>query len=519
MNQAGHLSLNLNDANDRALLANVHPQEWQNPEPKQAYHLVIIGAGTAGLVTAAAAAGLGARVALVERNLMGGDCLNTGCVPSKGLIRSGRAVANVRDAGRFGVQVDGNVRVDFSAAMERLRSKRAAISPVDSARRFQALGVDVFFGNARFLDRKNIQVQPFEKPDSILEFRKAVIATGARAAIPNIPGLEQVEFLTNENLFRLNALPPRLGIIGAGPIGCEMAQTFQQLGSQVYLFEMAGQILPREDSEASRLLTERFNRDGIQLATSLDQINVQRTPSGAIQVNGLREQEAHHSEVDQLLVSTGRKPNIENLGLEAAGVESQPRGVVVNDFLQTTNPRIYAAGDVASPFQFTHAADFQARIVVQNALFAVGPLGRKRAGDLIIPAATYTSPEIAHVGLREKEAAGAGTDIDVYTQRFDEVDRAILDGEEEGFVKIITRKGTDKILGATIVANHAGDLISEIVVAMNHGVGLGAIASCIHPYPTLADAIRRTGDQYNRTRLSPFNQNVLSLLRKFNVGK
>lgn len=513
------MSLNLDDTHDQELLANVHPPHWQNPQPNQAYHLVVIGAGTAGLVTAAAAAGLGARVALVERNLMGGDCLNTGCVPSKGLIRAGRAVAHVREAGQFGVRVDGKVTVDFSAAMERMRSKRAAISPVDSAKRFQELGVDVFFGAARFINRKKIQVQSSEQPESILEFRKAVIATGARAAVPNIPGLDEVEYLTNENLFRLNDLPDRLGVIGAGPIGCEMAQTFARLGSQVSLFEMADQILPREDSEASDLLTNCFHQDRIRMVTSLDKIKVNLTPAGAIQVSGLIEQKTHQTEVDHLLVAVGRKPNIENLDLKAAGVECHRRGVVVNDFLQTTNPRIFAAGDVASSFQFTHAADFQARIVVQNALFAMGPLGRKRASDLIIPAATYTSPEVAHVGLREKEAQAAGKAIDIYTQHFDEVDRAILDGEESGFVKIITQKGTDKILGATIVATNAGDLISEIVVAMNHGVGLGGIASSIHPYPTVADAIRRTGDQYNRTRLSPFNQKILDLLRKFNVGK
>ena len=518
MKQAGHSSLNLDDANDRELLANVHPSGWRNPQPEKAYHLVVIGAGTAGLVTAAAAAGLGARVALVECNLMGGDCLNTGCVPSKGLIRTGRALASVREAGQFGVEVDGKVDVDFSAAMKRMRSKRASISPVDSAARFEGLGVDVFFGAARFIGGEKIQIDEEEQPGSILQFRKAVIATGARAAIPDIPGLDEVEFLTNENLFRLSRLPARLGVIGGGPIGCEMAQTFAQFGSQVSLFERAPQILSREDPEASKILTKQFQQDGIRLITSMEQLKLRRASSGAIQVNGVIKKEAHQSEVDQLLIAVGRSPNVEDLGLDAVGVECHRRGVVVNDFLQTTNPRIYAAGDVASSFQFTHAADFQARIVVQNALFAIGPFGRKRARDLIIPAATYTSPEIARVGIQEHEAQASGKSIDTYIQTFDEVDRAILDGEESGFIKIITSKGTDKVLGATIVASNAGDLISEIVVAMNHGVGLGRIASCIHPYPTVADAIRRTGDQYNRTRLTPFRQKILNLLRKLNVG-
>ncbi|MCW5970094.1 MAG: mercuric reductase [Blastocatellales bacterium] len=477
------------------LIANVHPEDWRNPAPKERYHLVVIGAGTAGLVTAAGAAGLGARVALVERGLMGGDCLNFGCVPSKTLIRSGRICAEIRNAAKFGIIGSANVTADFGSVMERVRSVRSGISKHDSARRFADLGVDVFFGNARFDGAGTVDVDGLK-----LKFRKAVIATGARAAVPNIPGLSEAGFLTNETVFNLTELPSRLLVIGGGPIGCELAQAFGRLGSEATIVEMLPSILDREDSEAVEYVLRALTRDGIKIEVASTVKSVSKRGNTKCVViesaGGLKE-----IEVDEILLSVGRAPNVEGLGLDAVGVEYDlQRGVIVNEWLQTTNALIYAAGDVAMSEKFTHAADAAARIVIQNTLF----LGRKRLSELTIPRCTYTDPEIAQVGLSEAEARARGQEIDIYRIEMKDVDRAVMDGEDEGFVKILTRKGSDRIVGATIVARSAGDLISEITLAIEGKIGLGAIARVIHPYPTQAEAIRRAGDAYNRTRLTPF---------------
>ncbi|MFT5299868.1 MAG: pyruvate/2-oxoglutarate dehydrogenase complex dihydrolipoamide dehydrogenase (E3) component [Mariniblastus sp.] len=507
------------DQHNRDLEANVHPTDWKNPEPQSDYQLVVIGAGTAGLVTAAGAAGLGARVALIERELMGGDCLNVGCVPSKGLIGAARVAATVRDAAPFGVNVE-SASFDFGKTMERMRAKRAHISPADSAQRFSDLGVDVFFGQGSFVDHETVTVTRSDGSVSKLKFKKAVIAAGARASAPPIKGLDTVSYLTNENLFSLTELPPRLGIIGAGPIGSEMAQSFARFGSQVFLFERSDHILSREDHQAAAVVQQQFERDGVNMI--LGSQDMELSPDGdAIRITGKRgpEQTPYELTVDHLLVAVGRAPNTDGLNLESVGVKYGQPGIEVNDNLQTTNPRIFAAGDICSKYKFTHAADFQARIVIQNALFAIGPFGKKKASDLVIPWATYTSPEIAHVGLYEHEAKEKGIEIETYIQPFDHVDRAILESKEDGFVKVHTRKGTDKILGATIVAENAGDLISELTVAMNNGIGLAKIGSTIHPYPTQAEAIRRLGDQFNKTKLTPTSKKVLDFLRRLNVGK
>jgi pyruvate/2-oxoglutarate dehydrogenase complex dihydrolipoamide dehydrogenase (E3) component len=483
------------DVHNRKLYGNVHPTDWVSPEPAPRYNLVVIGGGTAGLVTAAGAAGLGARVALVVKHIRGGDCLNVGCVPSKALIRAARAAADARAAGEFGVRITGGVAVDFSAVMERMRRLRADISPHDSAARFRELGIDVFIGSAQFAGPDTVQVG-----DRTLRFDKAVIATGACAAAPAIPGLKDVPYLTNETLFSLTALPKRLGIIGAGPIGCEMAQSFARFGSEVFLVEAEHGILPREDRDAAAIVQEAIIRDGVKLLCCGKDLKLAKDP------NGVRLQVESHGRdydvlVDQLLVAVGRAPNVEGLGLDIVGVSfDKKKGVKVNDRLQTTNPRIFACGDICSPYQFTHAADFMARIVIQNALF----MGRAKASALNIPWATYTSPEIAHVGLYEKDAKEKGIEVDTYTQDLGKVDRAILDGETDGFVRVHVRKGTDEILGATIVATHAGDMISEITLAMNGKLGLKTIGAAIHPYPTQAEAIRKVGDLYSRTRLTPF---------------
>ncbi|MCC9642888.1 mercuric reductase [Rhodopirellula sp. JC740] len=505
-------ALQPHDEFNQQLQSNVHPDDWQNPTPDRPYHLVVIGAGTAGLVTAAGAAGLGARVALIERDLMGGDCLNVGCVPSKALISAARVASQLRHSNRFHIEHTGEVKVDFAQVMRRMRKLRAKISRNDSAERFRELGVDVYFGQASFVDDQTLKVGETQIP-----FKRAVIATGARAAAPSISGLDQVDYLTNESLFSLTELPKRLGVIGAGPIGCEMAQAFAQLGAEVLLIESGKGILSKEDRDAAEIVRESMLADGVRLLSSAKGLTVRND-------NGIRislDADGTHVDepLDQLLVAAGRAPNVEHLCLDEVGVRYDRNGIQVNDQLRTANPNIFAAGDVCSRYQFTHVADFHARIVIQNALFAVGPLGQKKVSDLIVPWATYTTPEVAHVGLHEHEAEADGTKVDVFVQRFDEVDRAILEGEENGFVKVLTEKGTDKILGATIVAGNAGDMISEITLAMNNGIGLGTIASSIHPYPTQAEAIRKLGDQFNRTRLTTFNQTMLGYLQRLNVGQ
>jgi len=489
------------DAHNRALVDHVHPAGWQNPRPAGRYHLVVIGAGTAGLVTAIGAAGLGAKVALIERELMGGDCLNVGCVPSKSLLRSARAWADVRDAGRFGVEVPPGARASFPAVMERMRRLRAGISGADSAERYRKLGVDVFFGAGRFTGPDTVEVG-----GQTLRFRKAVIATGARAAVLPIRGLAESGALTNETVFSLAALPPRLAVIGAGPIGCELAQAFARFGAEVTVLEVAPQVLIREDPDAARVIERALLADGVRLVLGARIQMVER--NGAIRsIRFEAGSESRTLEVDEILVAVGRAPNVEGLGLETVGVAYDPQtGVKVDDRLRTTNPRIFAAGDICAELKFTHHSDFQARIVIQNALF----LGRARASALIVPRVTYTDPEIAAVGLDEAQAEKRGIGLTTFVQKLDEVDRAVLDGETDGFVKVHVRTGSDTILGATVVARHAGEMLSELTMAMAHGIGLGKIARVIHPYPTQADAIRRLGDAYNRTRLTPAVKRVFA---------
>ena len=481
------------DEHNRRLLANVHPPDWRNPEPKARYHLVVIGGGTAGLVSAAAAAGLGAKVALVERHLMGGDCLTVGCVPSKAVIRAARAWYDARTARRvFGgpAVADGS---DFAAVMERMRRLRADLSPIDGAPRFSRLGVDVFLGEGRFAGPDVVEVE-----GKRLHFRRSVVATGSRPAAPAIPGLEATGYLTNENVFSLVELPARLLVIGAGPIGCELAQAFARLGSKVTVFDRNQHPLPREDMDAAAIVHRVMERDGVVFRNGAEITRVERR--GADKLVGLTGPGGEEWLAgDEILVATGRTPNVEGLGLEAAGVRYDDTGVRVNDRLQTTNPRIYAAGDICSRYQFTHVADAMARIVVQNALF----FGRKNASRLVIPWTTYTSPEVAHVGMYEEDAAEAGHQVDTITLPLQEVDRALLDGEDEGFFRVHLRRGTDRILGATLVAEHAGEMISEITLAMTAGVGLSKIGATIHPYPTQAEVFRKAADAWRRRKLTP----------------
>lgn len=482
------------DEYNQTLLNNVHPPDWVNPEPSGRYNLVVIGAGTGGLITAAGAAGLGAKVALIEKHLMGGDCLNVGCVPSKGILRAARAWTDVREAEEFGIHVPDGTGVDFAGVMERMREIRTRISPADSAARYRELGVDVFIGEGHFSGPDTVDVAGRR-----LRFKKAVIATGARAMVPPIAGLEETGYLTNENVFWLTELPRRMAVIGAGPIGCELSQAFARFGTEVYLVNKMGQILSREDRDAAGRVERALARDGINFITNCNLLETRqegedkilRFESGGI----LRE-----IRVDVILVGAGRAPNVQSLQLEKVGVDYDERnGVKVNDRLQTTNPRIYAAGDICFPYKFTHVADAMARIVIQNALF----WGRAKASALTIPWCTYTDPEIAHVGLYAHEAEKRGIPLQTITVEMSDVDRALLDGEEDGFLKIHVKRGTDKIVGATLVARHAGEMISEMTLAITAGVGLGRLSKTIHPYPTQAEVFKKAADAYNRARLTP----------------
>jgi len=484
------------DAHNEQLIANVHPADWSNPIPRDRYNLVVIGAGSAGLITAAIAAGLGARVALVERHLMGGDCLNVGCVPSKSLIRTARTIAEARRAEAFGLPASAAADVDFGAVMERMRRIRAQISHEDSARRYRdELGVDVFLGSARFAGSDAVEVG-----DARLRFKKAVIATGARAAVPAIEGLEEADYLTNETVFELTERPGRLGVIGGGPIGAELAQAFARLGSEVTVFDRAPQLLPREDADAAQVIEDQFEREGIAtlLGCTLRRVEpldagkrIHLTRAGAGQAT---------VDVDAILVAAGRAPNVEGLNLEAVGVEFDPkRGVHVNDYLQTRNPNIYAAGDIAMAWKFTHAADAAAKVVVQNALF----LRTKKLSSLVMPWCTYTDPEVAHVGLYEREADERGIALTTFEVPLSEVNRAVTDGEDAGFVKLHVKKGSDRIVGATIVASHAGEMVGEVTLAMVNKLGLRAILATIHPYPTQAEALKRAAGAYMRSRATP----------------
>lgn len=475
----------------------VRPRQHPNPSPRPLYDLVVIGGGAAGLVSAGGAAALGARVALVERDKLGGDCLNTGCVPSKALIHEARlAVAKRQHMQGF------DPADNFIQAMSRVREKRARIAPHDSVKRLEGYGVDVFFGPARFVDGRSLEVN-----GQVLRFRKAVVATGGRPALPDIKGLAGTPHHTNESLFEIGRLPTRLSIIGGGPIGCEMAQAFQRLGSRVTLIQSHPRLLEKEITDAAAAVEGALRAEGVKVMSGARVLSVSgegERQNLLVQVGDMVED----VESTMLLVAAGRKPNIERLELEAAGIRYQRGGIDVDDFLRTSNPRIHACGDVVSRFKFTHVADAQARLAVQNALF----WGRRKASRLVVPWVTYTDPEVARVGLSPAEASEAGMNVDILRQDFSHVDRAHLEGEYNGFAEVVLQKGKDRILGATLVHRHAGEMISEITLAMRGGLGLAAFSDTIHPYPTRAEIWKRLGDAYRMRKLTPMVRKLLGYL-------
>ena len=481
-------------------MESLHPSGWRNPKPAGRYNLVVVGGGPAGLVAASAAASMGAKVALVERALLGGGCLNVGCIPSKAIIRTSRLYAEMRNAEHYGAQIPSDIRVDFAAVMERMRRIRARVSRVDSVQRLSAAGIDVFFGEAHFTGTDALSVDGTK-----LLFRKAVIATGARPDTPSIPGLAEAGYLTNENVFDLTELPRRLLVIGGGPLGCELAQAFCRFGAQTTIAQGLPLFLPKEERDAAQLLSDGFTRDGIEVRLNTEAVRV-RVEDGQKLVDLVSDDYQSTVAVDAILTGTGRLPNVEHLDLEAAGVVSDgTTGIQIDDFLQTSNPRIYAAGDACLAHKFTHTADASARIAVHNAL----SLGFSRLSALTIPWCTYTDPEIAHVGLYVREARDQDIPVRTLTIPMHDVHRAIADGEEVGFVKIHVKERTDRILGATIVARHAGEMINEITLAIVARIGLRTLAGVIHAYPTQAEAIKKAADAYVGSLTRPASKSLL----------
>ena len=453
------------------------------PKPKRFdRNLVVIGAGSAGLVTAYIAAAVKAKVTLIEKHRMGGDCLNTGCVPSKALIRSAKLLSHIQRSPEFGIR-KADAEFDFAQVMERVQRVIREVAPHDSVERYTGLGVDVIEGTAKITSPWSVDVITAEGTRT-LTTRAIVIAAGARPFVPPIPGLEQVGYLTSDNVWELRELPRRLVVLGGGPIGSELTQTFARLGSQVTQVEMAPRILIREDPEVSELVTRRFRAEGVQVL-------VHHQAQQFVVENGdqvlIAEYEGQEVRIpfDAVLVAVGRVANIRGYGLEELGIPAT-RTVETNEYLQTLYPNIYAAGDVAGPFQFTHTAAHQAWYVAVNALFA--PFRTFKADYSVIPWSTFVDPEVARVGLNEQEAREKGIPYEVSVYGLDDLDRAIADGEAHGFVKVLTVPGKDRILGVTLVGEHAGDLLAEYVLAMRHGLGLNKILGTIHIYPTLAEA-------------------------------
>lgn len=456
------------------------PADYKNPTPQGRYHLAIVGAGPAGLIAAIGAAGLGAKVALIERHTMGGDCLNVGCVPSKCLLDYSKKQPG-----------------DFDGAFAWLREVRAGIAPHDSVTRYTELGVDVFMGEAAFTEDGTLKING----ETTINARKYAICTGAAAAVPPIPGLQESDPLTNESVFNLTEKPNSISILGAGPIGCELAQAFARLGVEVHLFEMADRVLGPESPRASAIIGEALTASGVNLHLGSGVESVTRQDDGSVIVKN----SVGEFRTDRVLVALGRRPNTAELNLSAVNIELTERGLIkVDDKLRTTNSDVFAAGDVAALLQFTHHADAQARAVVQNALFAP----TASVSGFVIPHSTYTTPEVASVGASEASLTEAGTEYDTYEVAFNELDRGRAEDDNTGYAQVFCEKGSDKILGASIVGHDAGEQLSPICLMMSNGLGLGAAAKTILPYPTRSEYVKRLGDAYNRTRFTPMAQKI-----------
>ncbi len=486
------------DPLDRALTDLVAPASWQNPRVTGRYDLVVLGGGTAGLVAAIGAAVVGAKVALVEKALLGGDCLIFGCVPSKALLHAARIAHAARTSGELGIEGEVS-QVRFDVVMRHLRETRVKIAPHDAARTLAEHGVDVFFGEGKLTARDAVEVAGQHLP-----FFKALLATGTTPTVPDIDGLADVGFFTNETIFGLTTLPERLVVLGGGPVGCELGQAFRRLGSEVTIVGRAPRLLPKDEEDASLALRVAFEREGIGLVLGATVTRVRAkgekkvlTTSDGLEIEG-----------DALLVAVGRTPSTKGLGLEEGGIDAGEHGVAVDDHLRTTNPNVYAAGDVASEQKLTHVAEAMARVALMNALF----FGRSRRSELVVPHCTFTDPEIAHVGIGHAEAERRGTRVVTLQLPIGENDRAAIDGNDGGFVRVHLTRWTGKIMGATIVGRGAGELVAPLVLAMTSGLRMAAFTRAIFPYPTTSEIWRRLADEHARTLLAPWMRRLLARL-------
>jgi len=498
------------------LLDNVCPRGWVNPKRPEGfvYDLIAVGAGAGGLVSAKQSARRGAKSALIERHLAGGDCLNIGCVPSKALLRCSRAIAENRRLD-LGLVDNGSTAIDFAKVMERMRRLRAQIAPVDSYEATVKAGADMYTGSAVFKGPHEVEVA-----GQLLQFRKAVIAAGGRAMVPPIPGLDDVPYMTNATLFNLTKRPPRMVVLGAGPIGCEMAQAFARFGTNVTVIDLMTQNMPAEDPQAAQVVRRALEEDGVRFLLGATTQRVEHKPIKAeedqawpeitLHVNTGGDESAAVEEVgcEVLLVATGRVPNVEGLGLKAANVEYDKRGIIIDDELRTSNPDILAIGDCCNQPQlrFTHMAGTMAGMAVQNSLFADSgslPVNApsSKLSEIVVPRCTYTEPEVASAGLNALSAEKSGVEVDTYTFSFDDNDRCILEGSFGGcFVRIHCKKGTEEIVGCVVVSERAGEVLMEITVAMQNGIGISKLARTVHPYPIMGEGVQQCGLQFNRAR-------------------
>jgi pyruvate/2-oxoglutarate dehydrogenase complex dihydrolipoamide dehydrogenase (E3) component len=476
---------------------------WERPH-RFDYNLIAIGAGSGGLVSAYIAAAVKAKVALVEKDKMGGDCLNTGCVPSKALIRSAKMVSYSRRAADFGFR-SGQVEYDFAEVMERVQRVIEKVEPHDSIERYTELGVECFTGTAKIVSPWAVEVN-----GATLTTRNIIIATGARPLVPPIKGIEAVDYLTSDNLWQLRQNPGRLVVLGGGPIGSEITQAMARLGATVTQIEMLPRIMSREDPEVSNYIQERFEAEGIKVLTGHAAREIIVEDGEKILLCDV-EKERVRVPFDRILIAVGRRPNVSSFGLEELGVRISDRGTVAVDPLLRTNfPNIFAVGDVAGPYQFTHTASHMAWYATVNALF--GGLKSLKVDYRVIPWATFTDPEVARVGLSEEEAKATGTAYEVTRYGIDDLDRAIADSEDHGWVKVLTRPGSDKLLGVTIVGSHAGDLLAEYVLAMKHGIGLNKILGTIHTYPTMSEANKAAAGEWKKAHAP---EKLLDWVEKF----
>lgn len=474
---------------EATFLGRVRPADWKNPVPRKLYDLAIVGAGPAGLAAAEFAARLGFSVAVIERNRLGGNSLHVGSVPSKAIISTARLYQAMRDAAQFGASIPSTPALDFGKVMARMRRVRTRISEFDSVHSLKTLGVDIFFSTAQFASAEVILAG-----DTQVHFKKALVATGARAVMPDIPGIELTDYRTSTTIFDMMTLPKRLAVIGGGPLGCELAQAFCRLGAHVTIVQNDAKFLPREERDAAEILSRSMARDGLEIRLNTTVVGARR--EGGVRVlkvanNGVESE----FQTDEILLSIGRAPNVEGLGLEAAAVEFDTnQGVCVDDFLRSSNPSVFAAGDACLELKFTNSAQFSARMAVQNALMN----GRARWSGLLIPWCTYCDPEIAHIGLQVWEARRQSIPVKSFTVMMHDVDRAITDGQDTGFLKIHIAEGSDTIVGATIVSTRASELINEMAIIMRSGIGMMALAEIVHTYPSQSEAIMLAAQAYKR---------------------